>query len=330
MTIRDQFNDPALGHLTRILTEMPSLENFVKTASMDASEAAARPADAFAWPEERRFPIDSPEMAALSAAYAKTASENIPGFVSESIKKALEVYGVPEAVFETAKVAAREERLEDWLCGDLKLFQVKEAADIAPAQHAFLENYEKLDVPHRKMAAENLVKKAVEFKVDVRPHVTKVAGMTVSHIPTLRKWVHAREDASPKAEHKQAYAKFAADLRRMPEESADSHALMKIATALTELDARAGIDKHYDRRLPDPMLTVFNTDKLASESIDIDGMQVSAKKLMALPESFWKDLGGQDLADEIMPKGSASLQKLKTVVATLPMDLKRVIKAQMR
>ena len=330
MTIRDQFNDPALGHLTRILGEMPALENFVKTASMDAAEADARPASAFAWPEERRFPIDSPEMAALSAAYAKTANEAVPAFVADSIQKALEVYGVPEATFQTTKLAAREERLEDWLCGDLKLFQVRTAAEMPAAQHAFLENYEKLDVPHRKMAAESLVKKAAEFKFDVRPHVMKVAGMTVSHIPTLQKWVYARADASPKAEHKTAYSKFAGELRHMPTESADSHALMKIASGLAELDRRAGLEKHYDRRLPDPMLTVFNTEKLASECIDIDGMQVSAKKLASLPASFWEDLGGKDLSDEIMPGGQVNLAKFATVIGTLPMDLKRVIKAQMR
>lgn len=330
MTILDQLHDPALGHLTRMLGEMPALENFVKTAGMDASEIDALPADAFAWPEERRFPLHSAEHATLSAAYAKTASERIPEFVTAAINIALDVYGVPATAFETVKVASREERLEDWLCGDLKLFSVKTGWEVDRAQGDFLENYEKLDVPHRKMAADNLVKKLDEFKFAARPLVTKTAGLTVSHLPTLRKWVEARADAAAKPEHKLAFNKFASSLRHMPEESGDSHALMKIATALYEMDKQAGLEKHYDRRLPDPLLTVFNTEKIASESLDIDGVMVSAQKLMALPMSFWEDLGGKDLADEIMPQGKASLQKLKTVVATLPMDLKRVIKSQVR
>ena len=107
-------------------------------------------------------------------------------------------------------------------------------------------------------------------------------------------------------------------------------ALMKLAYAIAKMDERAGLEKHYDRRLPDPLLTVFNTDKVASATIDIAGSMVPVDRLSALPASFWADLGGQELADEVAPGGHVNPQTLATVVETLPMDLKHVLKAQLR
>lgn len=327
--VHDQFHDPALSRLANTLQTMPELEDYVKTASMDSAEIEMLPDTAFGWPEERRFPLHSAEHAALSYAYSKTASEKIPAFVASNIKKAMDVYGVPEKLFVTVKIASVENP-EDWLCPDLKLFSVKTASEIPVAQNAFLAEYEKLDVPHRKMAAQNLVKRAQVFGKAVHPLVSKVAGMTVSHIPTLREWVSARAAAAVKEEHKSAYQKFAAELQQLPEESRDCHALMKIAQGLGELDQRAQLERYYDRKLPDPLLSVFNTEKIAEDTIDIEGMMVPLRKLQSLPATFWEDLGGPELKNELAPGGKLDPAKIKTVVATLPMDLKRVIKAQLR
>jgi len=327
--MHDQLHDPALGHLMQIFKAMPELEGFVKQASMDASEVDTLPETCFAWPSERRFPLHSAEHAALSYAYMKTASEPVPPQVLEAAKKALDVFGVPEAVFDTAKVA-HEEDPADWLCADLKLFSVRTAAETRVAQDRLLENYEKLDVPHRKTAAENLVKRAKEQAVPVHPHLLKVAGLTVSHVPTMRDWVLARAEAALKTEFAPAFAKLAADLGALPTESRDTAALQKLAGAIAELDARAGLERFYDRKLPDPMLTVFNTNKLAAESLDIAGAMVPLSKLAAMPATFWADLGGQELSDEVAPGGRVDPQKLATVVETLPMDLKVVLRAQLR
>jgi len=328
MATIDQHSDPALAHLTLYLQEMPALEGFVKTASIDSSEIDALPETAFAWPEQRKYPLHDAQHAAISYSYAKHAEELPPGVLSR-ITDALEVYGVPETLFDTVKVA-HEEDPADWLCPDLKLFHVKTAAEFSAAEHQFLDNYEKLDIEHRATAAQNLVKKAQEFKLPVHNLAMKTAGLTVSHRPTLQQWIVARAEAAKTVAHKDVYHKLAADLNGFPEELGDRDALFKLADGLAELDARTGVDRHYDRRLPDALQSVFNTDKVAAETVDINGSMIPLSKLAALPASFWEDLGGKDLSDEVCPGGRMDSSKLAAVVGTLPMDLKAVLKAQLR
>jgi len=295
---------------------------------MAAEEVASLPETAFAWPEERRFPVHSPEHAALSYVYAKEAAET-PRDALQRIQQALDVYQVPQDIFQEVKVAS-EESPDDWLCPDLKLFPVRTAAEFSRAQRDFVESYPKLDMAHRRMASLALYKQASQRKVALDPLVQKTAGQTVSHLPTMSAWLKARASATKVPEVRAAFDKLAAEIAVFGEESKDLQALTKFATAIEQLDELGGLVRFYDRKLPDPQLTVFNTSKLAAESMDIAGAMIPLSKLAALPSSFWEDLGGRELADEIAPGGRVDAQKMATVVETLPMDLKTILRSQLR
>ena len=145
MPVVDQFNDPAFGTLYHQITKMPALEAFVKEASIEPQDAASLPDSAFAWPEERRFPIHTREQTALSFAYSKLASE-LPAYATENLKAAMNVYGIPEDIFSEIKVAAEEPKDEDYLIPALKLFTVKTAEDVKFAQRQLVDGFEKLDL----------------------------------------------------------------------------------------------------------------------------------------------------------------------------------------
>jgi len=328
MNVVDQYNDPAFGVLFRQITQMPALGDFVKSASIDQAEAETLPSTAFAWPDERRFPIHTAEHAALSYAYAKTAS--VPAPVLDALKQALEVYGVPESVFAQPETKVASLSDEDFLLPDLRLFPVKTAADLSVAQRQVVENLSKLDLPHRAMACGNLVKKAGEYGVDLHPEVVKLAGFVVSSTETTRRWLEARAGAAKDPTYKVAYQTLADGLRAAPPEVADRGDLLKLAAAVAELDERSGLDLHYDRRLPDALRTVFNTEKQAAECVELCGAQVPLRKLAGLPASFWEDLGGPELSREIAPGGRVDVSKLAEVVGTLPLDLKVILKSQVR
>lgn len=323
----DQFSDPAFGVLFRQVSQMPGLEAFVKTASVDTSEASTLPASAFAWPYERRFPIHTPEHAALSFAYAKVAGE-LPLFVHTNIDAALTVYKIPPTTFDTVKTAAEVD--DQYLLPDLKLFPVKTAAETTRAQHSLLRDITKLDLENRALACANLVKVADAQKVELHPDVLKFAGFVVSSTKLTHKWLEARVQAAPTSLYKQAYQTLADGLKTLPIESKDRPGLLKLAAAIAELDQASGVDRHYDRKLPDALQTVFNTTKEASSTIDICGSMIPMSKLSALPASFWTDLGGSELSDEIAPGGVVDHAKLATVLETLPLDLKVILKSQMR
>jgi hypothetical protein len=329
--IVDQYSDPSFGFLVRQVSRMPALEPFVKNASIESGETDALPDTAFAWPDQRKYPIHTAEQAALSYAYSKLAHA-LPEAVTTNIKNALEVYEVPLSVFE--EVGVKEAALSDdaYLLPDLRLFPVTQAGEVKYAEQRVLSQLTKLDLPHRATVCANLVKKADHFKVELHPEVLKLAGFVVSSTKQVRDWLEARSTALPMSAHlyKAAYEKLAEDLKTQPAESSDRQGLLKLASTIAELDERAGLVKHYDRKLPDPLKTVFNTDKLAAEMVDLDGTMVPLSKLAGLPATFWEDLGGRELSDEICPGGKMDSAKLAMVVDTLPLDLKVILKSQLR
>lgn len=313
----------------RQIKRMPGLEGFVKQAAVEPEEAASLPDTAFAWPSERKFPIHTPEHAALSFAYSKVASV-LPAEVRTNIQKALDVYEVPADIFkeEQEKVASDE---NEYLVPSMKLFHVKTAEQCKRAQDVLVSALSRLDLETRAIACGNLVKRADDLKVELRPEVLQLAGLVVSSTKTAMDWLEARADKlSPSdAVHKNAYLALSHALKGS-EEIGDRKGLLKVASAIAELDQQTGLDKHYDRKLPDALRTVFNTTKQASQSVDLGGTFVSLKKIAALPVSFWEDLGGKELSDEIAPGGTVDQSKLATVVDTLPLDLKIVLKNQCR
>ena len=330
MPIVDQFSDPAFGTLYRQVARMPALEAFVKEAAVAPEEAGSLPDTAFAWPNERKFPIHTPEHAALSYAYSKVAS-HLPKEVTANIVQALEAYDVPEATFtEQAEKVASDEN--DYLVPEHKLFLVKTAEQCKRAQDALVAGLSKLDLEHRAIACGNLVKKADAMGVELRPEVLQLAGLVVSSSKIAAQWLEARANRLPESDkvHKLAYMTLAEGLEKAPEEIADRKGLLKFASAIADLDEQTGLDRHYDRRLPDALRTVFNTEKLAGKSVDLGGTFISVAKLAQLPASFWEDLGGKELGDEIAPGGVVDQSKLATVVDTLPLDLKLQLKAHCR
>lgn len=331
MSVVDQFSDPAFGVLYRLTGQMPNLEAFVKEASIESREAAELPATAFAWADERRYPVHTAEHAALSYAYLKTASEYVPPEVETRIKEALEVWGVPAETFASSEVKLAADTDEDFLLPDLRLLRVKSASDVTRAQNQLVGEIQKLDLEHRATACANLVKKAQEFEVELHPEVQKLAGFVVSSTRDLRDWLEARSVATPPSQLtiKQAYQELADEAARLPIMSKDRPTLLKLANTIATLDEKSGLDRHYDRSLPDALRTVFNTTKQAAAMVDLEGRLVPAERLAMLPASFWEDLGGQELADEVAPGGVVDPNRLATVVETLPLDLKRVLAAQL-
>jgi hypothetical protein len=326
MNYVDQFNDPAYGVMVRQLTQMPGLKDFVKEASLDdlARDSDQLPDSAFAWPEERRFPLHTDKHAALSYSYI-LAGKDVPTHVKEAAEQALDVYGVSLDLFKTnEKVASTA----NFLLPNDRLFPVNTAVQIKTAQAQFVNNLQKLNLERRVEAATNLVKVANEHGVVLDPIVQKTAGLTVCDERKLRSWLEARSEASKEPQIKLAYQTLANGCGTA--ELVDRDSLVKIAQTIAILDERAGLTKYYDRKLPDALQTVFNTEKTASACVDLCGKMVPITKLASLPASFWSDLGGAELANEIAPNGQVDASKLAAIVDTLPLDLKVVLKSQVR
>ena len=335
MEIRDQFHDPAYGTLYHLLQDRPVVAEFVKHAEMDASLADRLPDTAFAWPERRLFPIDSPESTVFSSLYREKIAA-VPAEVDEILGKAQDLYGVKPLLDEARSQAQRAQQVKTAAIVDDAVYllprhnrlRVKTAADVKVAEKLLLEQYPRLGIEDRAEGFINLVKVARDKNVALEPATHRMAGMTVCTTKTAMDFIEARRIATKEPLFQQAYEKLASAFKGRGEFIHDRDELITVADTLAKLDKEAGIDPLYDKKIPDPIRTVFNTDKLAEEMVDLAGREVALSKLAALPSSFWGDVIGSDMLKDVTTGGRIDGVKLSQVVPTLPLDLKLILKHQ--
>lgn len=327
MQIKDQYHDPAFSFLYNILQDNPIVATFVKDASLNAEEIEALPATAFAWPSQRMFPINTPENTVLSQLYREKHAA-IPAEVDINLQKAINIYGI-ENILAQKKEAAQQEITpeKDWLLPSQHRLRVKTAEDVKVAEQLLLEQYPRLNINDRAEGFVNLVKKAQEFNVSLQPATYRMAGMTVCTTKIAQDLIEARRIAAKEPLFQRAYEKLAASFP--PGEISDRDTLIEALNTLTMLDKHAGLEHLYDKKLPDPIRTIFNTEKLAEETVDIAGRPVTLSKLAAMPTTFWTDVVGPDMTREITSKtGCIDSTKLAQIVPTLPLELKLILKHQ--
>jgi len=330
MDIRDQYHDPSFAMLYHLLHQNPQAADYVKQAELDITQAEQLSDGEFAWPQRRLFPINTPHNTVLSCLYRQKCAA-VPADVDDRLKSAVQIYDVDAVVSatKTAQAAPVADVPEDYLLPHLRRLRIKTAADVPVAEKLLLEQYPRLGIEDRAEAFVNLVKKAQEYQTPLKPHTYRMAGMTVCTTKTAMDFIEARRCATNQPLLQQAYEKLASTLQGRGEFIQDRDALVNLADALTKLDKQAGLEKHYDKRLPDPIQTVFNTDKLAEPMIDLAGRSVGLSKLAALPSTFWSDVVGPDMIGDITDAaGRIDIEKLGQVLPTLPLDLRIILRHQ--
>lgn len=325
----DQFRDTTGIHLYNLVKDRPQLEELIKEAEVTEDQFNALPDTAFAWPEKRAFATHTKEHTILSRLYREKLA-SVPAHVDMALKEAYQVYELDDNLFARAKVASKEDATFYLLPEDKKL-SIKTANDLETVQRTLLSNLTKLSVENRALACTRLLDKAREFdKVAMlSPVVHKYAGYSYSDTQVLRDWLGARVTAARDNLYKAAYEKLATEIEKFPKEIRERDGLVKLADTIAELDKAAGLDKLYDKKILDPMATVFNTEKIASSGVDLNGKFVPMQRLASYEPSFYGDILGDDVVRDASINGALDIQKLATIIGTLPRDLKNILAKQM-
>lgn len=322
--IIDQYHgDPLYAQLHVLSRERPLVREMLKTAAFEKVAVDALPSSAFAWEDERRFPIHTKEDAVASILY-RSKHASVPTHVDTKLAKAAEIYGLEDHVFAT-KIAQVGHTKVAYALPDDERLPLSDHGQIKVAEHVLLRDYERLPLEKRADAFSRLAIAAREKNFELQPLTMKLAGMTISSTKILRDWLGARAAATT-GKVQEAFDKMASDLKRMPPYIQDRNNLIKLASTIDQLDRHAGLEKHYDRKLPDPLQTVFNTEKTAMEMVDVAGTQIPVETLMQLPPDIWEQVDFPELA-EIAEAGDP--QMFKQVFDTMPLDIKVVLQAQL-
>jgi len=328
--IIDQFSDPSFRKLAQIIRRHPESQELIKTAEMDPEANGRRPSSAFADPIGRRFPIDTPDHAVLSRLYMEKQAGVDPAVLA-ACDKALDLYGVDLDLQE--KIATPREQPfdeDDYLLPEIRRMVVKTAEDVRVAADVICQNHRSMDVDSRAQACTRLVKKGVALNIPLPPDILKFAGVTMCDTNTLCDWLGARAAATTDETIRWGYDKLANEIKAFPVLCGDRDELIKVAAAIGELDEAAGLGQHYDRRLLDPLRTVFNTTKVADDMLELGGAQVPVEQLLSVDPQVYHDVFGEDLAAEFVDAdGGIDLEQLKIILPTVPYDLQKALAAQM-
>lgn len=326
MRINDQYNgDASYAELHVLTRERPLAREMLKQADFVAKKAHidSLPSTAFAWEDERRFPVHTKEDTVASLLYRSKLGSAVPAHVDQKLEKAATVFGVkhvtaaPKVASDTVKVA--------YALPESERLPLGSAAEVLVAEHVLTRDYDKLPLEKRAEAFSNLTTAAREHGVKLTPFATKMAGLTVSDTASVRNWLEARAAATT-GKYQEAFDKLAAELKDAPATISDRKQLIKMASVIGQLDEMSGLNKFYDRKLPDPLQTVFNTHKLAEEMCDIAGTQMPISALMQLPEDVWESVDMPELA-QLAASGDAA--QFKAAFDTVPLDIKMVLKRQL-
>lgn len=330
LRITDQTNDPGFATLRVVVDRFPQLREMSKTANLDPSEFNNLPDSAFAWPGRRQFPVHNEAHAALSVGYSKLAAV-VPSDVQAFLEKAAALYDIDLGDFETPTVKIAEDPSEEFLLREKKRFRVKSAADVQVAERVYLEKYATLTIEDRAEAGFNLVKMAEHFQYQLHPSTHKLAGFTITSTRVLKDWVEARKEASTKLGSSlvNAFEALAKQFQNVEPYITNRGDQVKLAQLISDLDQRAGLTPYYGKKLPDPIQTVFNTDKLPRNFMKVGSALQNTALLQSLPLSFWEDTLGPDIAKEIAPTGTVDMTMLAQILPTLPADLKAALETQL-
>ena len=121
-----------------------------------------------------------------------------------------------------------------------------------------------------------------------------------------------------------------ADRVRGPRGPSSRADLVKLSSAIDMLDNKFGLTKYYNKKLPDPLVTVFSTKVAMSSVVDMGSCTMSLDKLTKLPVSFYEDVLGADVASEISKDGTIDPGLLSDVLPTLPKDMKDLLVSKIK
>ncbi len=276
------------------------------------------PASCYADTLNREYPIDSPASAIQSMSYA-TKTAGVSPHVIGRIQKALDIYGVSVPRPEIVKEAAQVEEVV-YILPEYKKLPIRRAEDVKLAEDALLRNKSKLKSDTLAMASNTLVKVAGANNMNVSPDILQLAGLTMSDLVKTADWIEARGNITGN----RVFYKLA-DRVRSNEGPKNRSDLVKLSSAIDKLDKMHNIDNLYGKKIPNPLETVFSTKVAMEKVVDLGSKQVPLSELLKKPVSFYQDVLGEDIAEEISDGDSVDPQSLAEVLPTLPSDMKKLL-----
>lgn len=298
----DALNDVGSATLKeKILSMDGASHRLEKVASLDVDDRGDLTKEAFAWPDEKMFPIYSPSHALVSSVYLE-GNENVPQFVKEACEEACALFGYDVQIDSLEKNASEVEELEasDFLLPAQRKLPVVDADTLRMSKSALEKVASDLSGEDLVIANRQLLRKADELGEGVDERVQALGLEGTINIKLASEVLHDRKLETGDSEYAAILDPYAGET---------IYAIEKIANIVfrtIELDEKNNLEKTAEESI-----LSFVTPGVQVDSLSLSGVDIPIEKIASIDAEAWTDIYSVNFVESLFETGTLDQELLK-------------------
>ena len=301
----DAFNDTDLSTLKEKVASYDGMAHRLeKVASINVEDRTDLTKEAFAWPDEKLFPIYTPAHALVSSVYLE-GNDDVPVFVKEACEEACALFGMDVEIGGLEKVASEPEQLsaEDFLLPESRKLPVVDMETFIASKNVLEKVASDLDVRDIVVSHRQLVKKASEVGADVSDrekalglygHIDGIAAKSLLH----DRYLHTGDNE---------YVKIAEDISGDLVYSKEKVAQIIFDTV--DADMQNGLDFS-----PHDTISSMVVPGEDMDIVNIDGYEIPMEKIASIDSYDWTEIFPESVVEAMFESGSIDSDMLNDIV----------------
>ena len=300
----DYLSDSSLSVLRDKLRTIPgTIQRLEKIASPEVPDRSELSEQAFAWPEEKLYPIYTPELAMISSVYMEE-NDSIPDFVKVACEDACQLFGEDIFIGSLEKVSAKNEELssDEFAFPKRKKLPLVDKDSHRMSTEIFTKIASTLSMEDLIVGSRQIVKTGAELGVDVSPETERHALNGIINVHMADDFLKARYlDTGD-----DRYAYVAQNL-----EGETIRSITKVASLIldvAELDDANGLVETASAVIDSLVLPGSNENILS-----VGGVEFDFEKVAAIDSSEWRELYPDTVVEGLFRDGDIDMSVLSDI-----------------
>lgn len=312
----DFISDADLSVLkSKLQTVVGASSRLEKVASLEVPDKNSLSEHAFAWPEERLFPIYTPDLAILSSVYLEE-NDSVPDFVKTACEEACALFGQEVNIGSLEKVAKKKETLsaDDFVFPKRQKLPLVDKNSIRMSTGIFLKTASTLTAEDLIVGARQIIKHASANGEPVTEDLERYALYGTIGVPVADEFLRERyletED--------EGYVKIAKEL-----DGDRVRSLKKVASVvfdISKLDIENGIEKTASEVIDDLL-----DNGASSEVFSLGNMEIEAEKIASIDSADWRELYPDAIVEELFTDGGLDMSMLSDLSDDISIEEKEAV-----
>lgn len=297
MYVVDVYSDPNQETLVKIAQELPEVvDRLSMVGEFEIDNKDDLSENAFAWPEEKMYPIYTKEAALLSSVYLENAE--VPQHVIDNCVEACAAFDVSVEIGSFEKVA-NEDSLSpsDFvLPGRMKLPVVDESTYVT-SERLFMDNLEDFSLDETVVGARQLIKKASDMNIEYDSDLKQLGLTGQLNVSKAQELSMERYSETADAEYLNIGEKLAGQ---------SYSSIEKIAEWVVDVNT---LDEAHGITGSTSLFSAIDPiEKTAS--LLLDNTEVPFEKIAQIDEGEWTDVLDRDTVGFLFEEGTLDHVKL--------------------